>query len=90
MAKKAKITDKLKDRLATAWGLVISAATIFSFGFGSGIYVSNVLSKIEQNDIRMKHYNDIIEQRSTYDEKIEELREANFSLQKEILRYGRK
>lgn len=90
MAKKANITNKIKDKMATTWGLVISAATLFSLGFGSGIYISSVLSIIEQNDLQMKHYMDVVEQRSAYDEKIHELRETIFSLEKEILTHGRK
>lgn len=76
MAKKPIVDspkEKLPSKLNTTWAAIIAACTLLSMGFGAGFYISNVLSKIEINEIKQTHNQKLYDQKKDFDSKVEEL-----------------
>lgn len=60
-------------KLNATWVAIIAGCTILSMGFGAGFYVSDVLKKIEINEINQKHNEQLYNQKKAFDYNIEEL-----------------
>lgn len=65
--------EKLPSKLNTTWTAIIAGCTLLSMGFGAGFYISNVLSKIEINEIKQAHNQKLYDQKKDFDSKVEEL-----------------
>lgn len=65
--------EKLQSKLTTTWTAIIAGCTLLSMGFGAGFYISNVLNKIEINEIKQTQNEKLYDQKKDFDNKIEEL-----------------
>lgn len=64
---------ELPDKLNTIWAAIIAGCTLLSMGFGTGFYISNILNKIEINEVNQKHNEQLYDQKKNFDNKVEEL-----------------
>ena len=79
-----EIKDQIIQKLGTGWGLIISALTIFSIGFGAGCYVNEMLSKLESYQNRAAFNNEMIEYRTQKEKEVFELRSTINKLQSDL------
>lgn len=84
MATQQKIKDQIYQKIGTGWGIIISALTIFSIGFGTGCYVKEMLSKLESYQDRAAFNNEMIEYRTQKEKEIFELRSTINKLQSDL------
>lgn len=66
-------TKEVQSKFTTTWAAIIAGCTLLSMGFGSGFYISNVLSKIEINEINQRQNEQLYDLKKGFDCKIEEL-----------------
>lgn len=86
--KNMNLVDKLRDKATSVWGLLISGLTLFGFGFGVGCYITSTLSDLKRNDDEFKRQMELIEMKAKYEDKIFELRNNIYVLQKKCIDYG--
>jgi|GEM_PF-4705526 lipoprotein len=79
-----EIKDQIIQKLGTGWGIIISALTIFSIGFGAGCYVNEMLSKLESYQNRAAFNNEMIEYRTQKEKEVFELRSTINKLQSDL------
>lgn len=79
MAKKNvnSLSESIKTKMNTTFAAVIVAFTIFGFGYGSGTVVSNILHKIEINEINQALNLQLYNQKIDFDRKINEIIQEN-------------
>lgn len=73
--------ESLLSKLNTTWAAIIAGCSIFGFGYGAASIVSNILHRIEINEINLKHIEQLYSQKKDYDFKIEELTHENHLLE---------
>lgn len=83
--RKYNLSNSVKDRIAPIWGVLISGITIFSTGFGAGVYISSAFYDMKNKDEDFEHKQELLDIKSEYEDKIHELREQVYLLQKETL-----
>lgn len=93
MAKKTTndtTTDKLLSKLSNTWAAIIAGCTLLGTGFGAGIYTSDVLNKIQINEINQKQNEQLYNLKKDFDIKIEEILHEKRLLELENGRIGKK
>jgi uncharacterized protein YlxW (UPF0749 family) len=88
-SKNRSLEIRIKEKMASTWGLVLSAFSIFAVGFSTGCYISNVLAEIKYREVKIKQQQEFLDLKSQHEEKVHELSRIIYELQKENLKYGR-
>lgn len=66
------IPEKLLQKMATGWGILISGLTIMGMGFGTGCYLSDNLHKLEMYKKEVDFNNKLWDLKNDYTDKIKE------------------
>jgi hypothetical protein len=66
-------TENFLSKLNTTWAAIIAGCTLISIGFGAGYYISDVVKKIEINEINQMHNEQLYNQKKEFDAKCQEL-----------------
>jgi len=53
--KKDSHKDNILSKINATWAAIIAGCSLFSLGFGTGYYISNVLNKIEVNEVNQEY-----------------------------------